>query len=167
MKHLTKISGLALSAGLVGVLIAGAATMKPQTPRPFMTPESLKWVKAPAALPSGAMLATLEGDPGQPGSYTMRAKIPAGYKIPPHMHDGDEHVTVIEGTFFIALGDKWDTAKGKELPAGSFALLPKGTKHFAWSADEAIIQLHGTGPWAIHYLNPADDPRNKPVKKPK
>ena len=23
-----------------------------------------------------------------------------------------------------------------------------------------IIQLHGTGPWSIEYVDPADDPRN-------
>lgn len=24
---------------------------------------------------------------------------------------------------------------------------------------ETVVQLHGTGPWGITYLNPADDPR--------
>jgi len=27
--------------------------------------------------------------------------------------------------------------------------------------EETILQVHGVGPWAINYVNPADDPRKK------
>ena len=33
--------------------------------------------------------------------------------------------------------------------------------HFAWTSGETIVQLHGTGPWGVTYLNPADDPRKQ------
>jgi hypothetical protein len=32
-------------------------------------------------------------------------------------------------------------------------------KHFGFVKGETVLQLHGTGPWAIDYVNPADDPR--------
>jgi hypothetical protein len=31
---------------------------------------------------------------------------------------------------------------------------------FGYTEEETVIQLHGTGPWGIQYLDPADDPRN-------
>ena len=40
-------------------------------------------------------------------------------------------------------------------------LMKAGTRHFAWSKSGAVIQVHGMGPFAITYVNPADDPRKK------
>ena len=37
--------------------------------------------------------------------------------------------------------------------------MPKGHHHFAWAKGETVVQVHGVGPWAIVYVNPADDPR--------
>ena len=59
----------------------------------------------------------------------------------------------------MGMGDVLDTGKGTMLPAGSFAVMPAEMRHFAWTTDEVIIQLHGAGPWGITYVNPADDPR--------
>ncbi len=28
----------------------------------------------------------------------------------------------------------------------------------AWATGETVVQVHGTGPFAIKYVNPADDP---------
>jgi hypothetical protein len=58
------------------------------------------------------------------------------------------------------MGEKFDRRKGKKMPAGAFGTWPAGMKHFAWVKGETVIQLHGEGPWAIKYVNPADDPRN-------
>src|SRR5215470_19855472 len=48
---------------------------------------------------------------------------------------------------------------GQALKVGGFVHMPKGMQHFAWPTGETIIQLHGMGPQAITYVNPADDPR--------
>jgi len=61
----------------------------------------------------------------------------------------------------MGLGDKFDSEKLQVLPAGSFAVMVTGTKHFAMTKEETTIQLHGMGPWGINYVNPADDPRKK------
>jgi quercetin dioxygenase-like cupin family protein len=79
----------------------------------------------------------------------------------PHSHPVDEHITVIEGSFYMGLGDKFDENTGKEIPAGGFAVMVTGTHHYAFTKKECIIQLHGMAPWGINYINPTDDPRNK------
>jgi anti-sigma factor ChrR (cupin superfamily) len=91
----------------------------------------------------------------------LRLKLPAGFKVPPHMHPNDENVTVISGTFNIAMGEKFDDSKGPALKTGSFAKAPKGMAHYAWFPEETIIQIHGLGPAGVTYVNPADDPRKK------
>lgn len=54
-----------------------------------------------------------------------------------------------------------DPSKTKPLAAGSVAIMQPKTHHFAWTKEETIVQIHGVGPWAINYVNPADDPRKK------
>lgn len=121
----------------------------------------VKWGDGPPSLPPGAKLSVLEGDPMKPGPFTMRLKLPAGYKIPPHTHPVPEHVTVISGEFNIKKGEQADFAKGNILSPGSFFLMAPGSAHYAWADKETVIQLHGTGPWDIQYANPQDDPRKK------
>lgn len=122
---------------------------------------SARFGPAPDILPSGATLAVLEGDPTKTGTYVMRLSMPDGYTIPPHFHPADEHVTVLEGTFLVGMGATLDPAKFSPLPPGSFGMLPVGMKHFARAKGTTVIQLHGTGPWSLSYVNPADDPRKR------
>lgn len=121
---------------------------------------SIEWKAAPAALPPGAKMAALEGDPTKEGPFVVRFQFPDGYHVPPHIHPKTERVTVISGILDLATGEALDRSSAKKLPAGSFGYWPAGMKHAAWSEGETVIQLHGTGPWQINYVNPADDPRN-------
>ena len=124
-------------------------------------PDAIQWVNAPAALQPGAKMAVVKGDPTQPGLFTMRLRFPANYRVDPHWHTADEHITVISGALFLGMGETFDRAKGKELPVGTFNWMTAGTRHFAWTERETEIQLHGIGPWIVNYVNPADDPRRK------
>jgi quercetin dioxygenase-like cupin family protein len=123
-------------------------------------PASMEWKPGPAAIPPGAKMAVLEGDPTKEGPFVVRFQFPAGYHVPPHTHPKTERVTVISGTLYLATGESLDRSSAKELPAGSFGYWPAGMKHTAWADGETVIQLHGIGPWQINYVNPADDPRN-------
>ena len=125
------------------------------------SPGKIKWQDGPPSLPSGAQIAVLEGNPGKSGPFVFRVKVPDGYTIPPHTHPRPERVTVISGTFNIGMGEKFDKSKAKEMPAGSYGTWPAGMKHFVWVKGETVVQFHGDGPWTIHYVNPADDPRKK------
>lgn len=147
--------------------VAGAAAVRGQESKPaapahvMVSPADMKWADGPGSLPPGARFAVIEGDPKNPGLFTMRLKLPASYRIPAHWHPADEHVTVISGTFHMGLGDKLDATKGHALGAGSFAVMPAKTNHYAFTNEETVIQLHGVGPWGINYVNPAEDPRKK------
>ena len=156
---------IALTVSLLGVARAQDATSKPaqadHAGHVMLTIGDLKWAEGPPSLPTGAKFAMMEGNPKNPGPFTMRLMLPDGYMIPAHWHPADEHVTVIAGIFNMGMGDKLDMTKGKELPVGSFVVMPAQTHHFAYTKGETIVQLHGIGPWQINYLDPADDPRKK------
>jgi len=126
----------------------------------MVMPADLKWVDVPS-LPPGAKIAVIEGPMNEALPFTVRLKLPADYKVPAHWHPAIEHVTVISGTFNMGTGDKLDQSKTMPLSAGSVAIMQPKTNHFAWTKEETIIQAHGVGPWAVNYVNPADDPRNK------
>lgn len=123
-------------------------------------PDSLKWVE-PAPLP-GTSMAVVQGDPGKEGLFVYRLRMPAGYRIPPHLHKASENVTVLSGVFFIGLGEKFDQGKGQQLPSGGFASIPPNHPHYAWAGGtETVVQVHGVGPTDLRFVNPDDDPRNK------
>jgi len=123
-------------------------------------PTELTWGDAPPGLPAGGKMAVLAGDPTKKGPFTVRLQAPDGYKVAPHTHPKAENITVISGAFHLGTGDKFDESAGHEMIAGSFAVMPAGMKHFAWTTGETIVQIHGAGPFEIKYVNPADDPRN-------
>jgi quercetin dioxygenase-like cupin family protein len=105
-------------------------------------------------------MAVLAGDPGKKGQFfVVRLKAPAGYKIPAHQHPTAEAVTVISGDLHYGMGDKLDESKAEKLGPGGFIDMPANMNHYAFSGGgEVIIQIAGEGPFAIKYVNPADDP---------
>ena len=124
-----------------------------------VNPETLAWGPAPPMLPKGAQITVLSGDPFKDGLYVLRLKLPANYKLPAHNHPTSEYVTVVSGAFHIGMGDKLDQKKGVALHAGGFGEAPAHMNHYAWASEETVVQVHGQGPFAISYVNPADDPR--------
>jgi quercetin dioxygenase-like cupin family protein len=120
----------------------------------------LKWAAVPS-LPKGAQIAVIEGPMNQAVPFTVRLKFPANYRIPPHTHPAVERVTVLTGTFHMGMGDKFDRKSTQPVAAGDMMIMQPGTSHFAWTDAETVVQLHGTGPWGIDYINTADDPRKQ------
>ena len=100
----------------------------------------------------------LSGDPSKNGLYVVRLKMPAGYKIPAHNHPTTENVTVVSGNFHIGMGDYLDEKKGIELTSGGYGEAPAKMNHYAWVTTPTIVQVHGQGPFAITYVNPATIP---------
>jgi mannose-6-phosphate isomerase-like protein (cupin superfamily) len=126
------------------------------------TQAQVKWGPAPPFIPAGAQLAVLEGDPmSSSGDFTIRLKMPDGYKIAPHTHPNRENVTVLSGTLKVGMGDAWDDSKMASFPAGSFAYLDPSMHHYAGAKGETVIQIHGMSPVKFNYINPADDPSTK------
>jgi mannose-6-phosphate isomerase-like protein (cupin superfamily) len=134
----------------------------PASAQNAFTPDQVKFGPVPPFLPAGAQLAVLEGDPmASSGDYTIRLKMPDGYKVAPHTHPYRENVTVLSGTLKVGMGDKFDAGKMMSFGAGSFAYLEPSMHHYAASSGETVIQIHGTSPVKFNYINPADDPGGK------
>ena len=124
-------------------------------------PSEIQWVDAPSMGPN-VKLAILEGDPKLAQPFTFRVKFPPNFKVAPHTHPVYERVTVIAGTFSLGIGAKFDASKARAFPTGGVAIMPPGMPMFAYASnEETIIQIHGTGPWGITYINPEDNPSKK------
>ncbi|HYL05813.1 MAG TPA: cupin domain-containing protein [Thermoanaerobaculia bacterium] len=159
----TLVTVVAAAALVLGGTLTGAHAQGSQ--HVIATPAEAQWGPAPPLVPPGAQIAVLAGDPTKPAAYTVRLKFPPNYAIPAHSHPADEHVVLVSGALTLGMGDKLDKkAPGnKTLTAGSFALMPAGMNHFAYTGKHgASILLYGQGPIDFKYVNPADDPRNAP-----
>jgi quercetin dioxygenase-like cupin family protein len=147
-------------AGVLCVFIPQAYAQEPHGAHTMMTPSQLQWKDA-AGLPPGTQVTVIEGPMNEAVPFTVRIKFPAGAGVPPHWHPAIEHVTVISGVFNAGLGEKLDISNTTALPVGSIAIMQPKTIHFGMFNEETILQVHGIGPWEIHYINPGDDPRKK------
>jgi mannose-6-phosphate isomerase-like protein (cupin superfamily) len=150
-----------LVVALFAVAIAMFAGQPSQAQNAF-TPDQVKFGPAPPFLSPGAQLAVLEGDPmAASGDFTVRLKMPDGYKIAPHTHPNRENVTVLSGTIKVGMGDQFDASKMMSFGVGSFAYLDPTMHHYAAASGETVIQIHGMSPLKVNYINPADDPSGK------
>lgn len=90
----------------------------------------------------------MAGHPDTPGLYAVRLKIPPHFKIAPHFHtDEIRFVTVLSGTLYYGLGERFDAKKLRPLTPGTFFTEPQGLHHFAMTrCEEVILQLDAIGP---------------------
>lgn len=167
---MSRLRGITIGlAGLLLCVASGIAFSQGTNPPPgspehtVMSPDQMKWTDGPPNLNKGAKMAVLLGDPSKPGMFIIRFKMPANYKIMPHWHPADENVQVVSGAFAIGMGDKMDTTT-KAMPAGSFFSMPAKMHHFAFTKKETVIDVSGMGPFALTYINPADDPSKAAAK---
>lgn len=94
----------------------------------------------------------LYGDPEKAEEpFVMRIRELPGTIIPPHKHPVDEHITVVQGTMYFGVGEKFARAAMKEIRTGGYAFIPKGSTMFGYIPDGAIVQVHGVGPFHIHW----------------
>ena len=144
-------------AALLGVMAGTAEAQKAK----------LTWGPAPPFLPAGAQFALVSGDPGKTGAFEIQLSMPNGYTIPPHWHPTDEHVTVKSGHFRYGMGDKIDAKAMKSLKPGDSGTLPANMRHYARAQGRTVVSVSGNGPFAITYVNQADDPRHDAKHKDK
>jgi quercetin dioxygenase-like cupin family protein len=158
------MNGKAVRIVAAAVLICSWLSSSAQAPAAhpahiMTTPDQITWSACPPFLPTGAQCATIQGDPSVPNElFTIRSKLPDGYRIAPHTHPTDEQLTIISGTVEIGVGEKFDAQTLKPLPAGSFAMMAKNSPHYLRARGETVVQVHAVGPLAFNYVNPADAP---------
>ncbi len=126
----------------------------------------LKW----APIMKGCDLAGVSGDPNAEGApFVLRIRCADGTKIPAHWHAADENLTVLKGTFLVAMGEAFDESKLQTMNVGNFLQMPKEMRHFAQCKGETIVQVHGAGPFKVNWVNPSEvQPPDAPAAaKPK
>ena len=125
----------------------------------MIIPSDLKWGPI-GSMKGEAKIAVIEGELSENIPFTFRLKLPANYTIDPHIHPEYERVTVITGTLNFGHGETFNKEDTQTLPAGGVAIMAPGEPMYGYTGnEETIIQLHGTGPWGIKYINPEHDPR--------
>jgi len=125
----------------------------------LLHPDELEW-KEIGSMAGDARIAVIEGDLGKEVPFTFRLRLPPNYELDPHIHPAYERVTVLSGTLHFAHGEEFNRDEATRLPAGGAAIMAPGEPMYGFTGDqETIIQLHGTGPWGIEYIDPEDDPR--------
>jgi hypothetical protein len=97
---------------LVALALAALFSAQLSQAQNAFTSDQVKFGPPPHFLPPGAQLAVLEGNPmGWSGDFTIRLKMPDGYKVAPHTHPTRENVTVVSGTLKVGMGDQFDASK--------------------------------------------------------
>lgn len=142
-------------------LVLGSSLFFSSGAQSQVNPGGLKWGPAPPSLPRGAQAAILAGNPQSPGLFTLRLRFPPGYAVPPHSHPSDEYVTVISGQLNFGMGSRVNRARAARLVAGGFVHTRARMNHYGFTRSGAVIQVTGQGPFAVTYVNPADDPRRR------
>lgn len=121
--------------------------------------EHLTWGPAPAVFRKGARMAVVSGNPMASGEFVLRLDMPAGYRIAPHYHPTDEHLRVLRGTFLVGMGDHMNLRKTKRLTQGDTITAPATMHHYAAARGHTMIEVSGTGPFQLTYVNPKDLPK--------
>ena len=117
-----------------------------------LTAGDVRWF-TPPYYKDGRQQAHLFGDSSEGGTWIDRVKIPGGARVLAHTHPQDELVTVIEGTWYLGEGVKFDSAKLKGYPAGSFIVIPAGIPHFVAAKERTVVvQLSGIAKFQTNYL---------------
>ena len=119
----------------------------------------LTWGPASPALPKGARAAVVSGDPAKAGPFTIRIEMPPDYAIRPHHHPAVEVVRLLEGTLHFGHGPKWDEQAMKPVALDELLSIPPKQPHFVHAASRVVVEVQGTGPYTVTYVDPKDDPR--------
>jgi hypothetical protein len=120
----------------------------------LVLPAMLEW----RSILDGAEIAVLAGNPEIAGlPYVIRFRTRREIAVPAHWHPEDENITVLEGPFALGLGECFAQDALKKLPTGSYAYVPKETRHFASYGVGTVVQVSGVGPFQTFYVDPPED----------
>ncbi|MHB1168149.1 MAG: cupin domain-containing protein [Longimicrobiales bacterium] len=143
MLRITTPTALLVSA-LIALPAAAQDTME------VTAAASLKWTPAEVeGFDPGMMMAVVHGDPSMAGQpYTLRLRFPDGYRFPAHWHPVAEDLTVLEGTFHLAMEGS-ETGPLQTYGPGDYLHIPAENAHSGGATGETVVQLHGIGPFQI------------------
>jgi hypothetical protein len=124
--------------------ISSAAELNPAAVI-YKLPDQIPWGPVNAA---GAQTAVVVGDPAKPGFYMVYNKWTKGNHFSrPHFHPNDRYIVVLQGTWWVGSGPKFDPANTTAMPAGSFVTHFAKQVHWDGAKDEdAVLLIMGEGP---------------------
>jgi hypothetical protein len=136
-----------VEAALVMVTFVGMGSVAAEDPfvaaMTVQVPKDIKWVESP----SGSAQAVMVGDPNKPGLYIVLTKWHAGHMSRPHFHPNDRFITVLEGTWWVGAGTKYDPASTRPVHAGSFVThFGKGIHYDGAKDADVTLEILGMGP---------------------
>jgi hypothetical protein len=144
-----------LTVSVALALALGASTGAPAESKKQVTalaPQDIRWL-TPAYYTDGRQRAHLHGDSSKGGDWIDRVRIPGDSRVLAHRHPDDEIVTVIEGTWYLGMGERFDETKLQPYPAGSFIIIPADVPHFLATREApVIVQVSGRGMFRTNYL---------------
>jgi quercetin dioxygenase-like cupin family protein len=140
-------------ATLVVLGVAFGAMAQGVPPRTIqLAAEKLQWTAGSPTMPPGTRISVLEGNPREPGLFTIRLEVPAGSRIAPHWHPRDERVTVLSGAVAVGFGDRVDDKATTRFSADAFYVNPAQSHHYVLFPEASIVQITGEGPWELHFV---------------
>ena len=87
------------------------------------------------------------GDPSKEGLYVVLQKWLPHNNSRPHFHPNDRFITVLQGTWWVGTGTKFDPANTVPMPAGTFVVHYGKQVHWDGAKDEdAVLLIVGEGP---------------------
>jgi hypothetical protein len=124
--------------------ISSAAELNPAAVI-YKLPDQIPWGPVNAA---GAQTAVVVGDPAKPGFYMVYNKWTKGNHFSrPHFHPNDRYIVVLQGTWWVGSGPKFDPANTTAMPAGSFVTHFAKQVHWDGAKDEdTVLLIMGEGP---------------------
>jgi len=130
---------------LVVMLSASSAAELDPAAVAYKLPDQIAWGPVNAA---GAQNAVAVGDPSKPGFYMVYNKWTKGNHFSrPHSHPNDRYIVVLQGTWWVGTGPKFDPANTTPMPAGSFVTHFANQVHWDGAKDEdTVLLIMGEGP---------------------
>jgi len=116
-----------------------------------------EWRDGPPGMPPGGKFAVISGNPREPGRFTMRVELPAGYVLAPYRVASDESMVVLAGSLQLGSGTMFDPSTLQTLDTGAFVTLRANRTHFVSTKQGAVVQICGNGPFAIEYVAPGSE----------
>jgi hypothetical protein len=153
-KEMKRALSAAATVVTIVTAVACATSLAERSKREIvgLTAGEVRWF-TPPYYNDGRQRAKMFGDSSQGGTWIDRVKIPGGARVLAHTHPQDELVTVIEGTWYLGEGTKFESAKLKGYPASSFIVIPAGIPHFVAAKEgTVIVQLSGIEKFQTNYL---------------
>jgi hypothetical protein len=137
---------LALPISFAAMLSISSAAELNSAAVVYKRPDQIPWSPVNAA---GAQSAVVVGDPNKPGFYMVYNKWTKGNHFSrPHFHPNDRYIVVLQGTWWVGSGPKFDPEKGTvPMPPGSFVTHYGKQVHWDGAKEEdAVLLIMGEGP---------------------